>query len=552
MTGKESSLSSIVSEINYDEFGRVTSISTPSDVVSYHFDYDNFTNLLSEHRIEGHKSYATYTYTAYDALNRIKEINGNDIWFSNYHKKFTYDKRGQLQSALYQLTAQQDGGESIESLLNFEYEVSGDISKYGAQKFNIKRASNGSLTAITNTSSDPYEFDSFGRLKSSPNLEKLGWFGDNRLACVKNSKNNSIRYSYQPGGNRFTEVVTSSGKKSSTVFINKYASYNLEKNQLTRYFYATDRRVAVSRGAEQLNYIGIDHLGSNKMEINSKPEIGAYYEYAPYGKFLVQHSESGKGFSRYQFTGGLFDGESGLTQLTERYFSPELGRFISADPLFLEGPKRCVESPIECNLYSYARNNPLKYVDPTGTIAFVPLLIAAGAGIAAEMIFGSEKANAPGADGRVDTSMSPENIAGLAAGGAALGRAAVKHGPGLAKQGANALKSAMTPKSTPKMGSYAPNRALPRTKHGDPIPDSKYPHTQLGQRTDGGHTYNQARTWDYNAKGNLGAKKDIDFSNHGAPSTHPNPHQHRLTPNNPAAEPKGGYQRGAPEPLEMP
>ncbi|QHN19565.1 hypothetical protein GII30_23170 [Gordonia amarae] len=85
---------------------------------------------------------------------------------------------------------------------------------------------------------------------------------------------------------------------------------------------------------------------------------------------------------------------------------------------------------------------------------------------------------------------------------------------------------------------------LPRDRHGNPIPDSPYPHSQLGIAHGRRDTYPVAREFDRD--GNI--VKDIHWTDHGRPMEHTNPHQHRYEPN-----PTGGTPKHpGPEPLIMP
>lgn len=61
-----------------------------------------------------------------------------------------------------------------------------------------------------------------------------------------------------------------------------------------------------------------------------------------------------------------YDADLGLVRMGVRDYDAILGRFTTPDPLFLEELKRCADSPVECNLYSYAAGNPLLFVDPSG------------------------------------------------------------------------------------------------------------------------------------------------------------------------------------------
>jgi RHS repeat-associated protein len=71
---------------------------------------------------------------------------------------------------------------------------------------------------------------------------------------------------------------------------------------------------------------------------------------SPRARFL-RHCDS------YAFTGREWDPETGLYYYRARYYDPGVGRFPSQDPAGLRaGP----------NFYAYARNNPVKFADPSG------------------------------------------------------------------------------------------------------------------------------------------------------------------------------------------
>ena len=70
------------------------------------------------------------------------------------------------------------------------------------------------------------------------------------------------------------------------------------------------------------------------------------------------------------FTGQRSVPEAGLYDFGARYYDPEIGHFLSVDPI-LQNPG----DPQALNAYSYVRNNPINVVDPTGE--FFQFLIAA-------------------------------------------------------------------------------------------------------------------------------------------------------------------------------
>ena len=76
----------------------------------------------------------------------------------------------------------------------------------------------------------------------------------------------------------------------------------------------------------------------------------------------------------YKYTGKERDGSTGLYFYEARYYDAALGRFISADTIVPDP-----NNPQNLNRYSYARNNPILYNDPSGHCEVVCIGIIVGA-----------------------------------------------------------------------------------------------------------------------------------------------------------------------------
>ena len=107
-------------------------------------------------------------------------------------------------------------------------------------------------------------------------------------------------------------------------------------------------------------YVHTDHLGSTSvLSDESGQPAGDRVAYLPYGG--VRLGEASTLSTDYTFTGQRNEAGLGLMHYGARFYSPRLGRFISADSIVPQPGE-----PQALNRYAYVTNNPLRFVDPTG------------------------------------------------------------------------------------------------------------------------------------------------------------------------------------------
>ncbi|MDZ4724297.1 MAG: RHS repeat-associated core domain-containing protein [candidate division Zixibacteria bacterium] len=165
-------------------------------------------------------------------------------------------------------------------------------------------------------------------------------------------------------GQQLAEYYSSGGWQADYVYLNGVPIARLgNSSQGGREYYLTD------------------HLGTPHVLADSAKTVRWKSRSYPFG---VIYNEVTSTSNYVRFPGQWKDSETRLTYNWHRYYNPRIGRYYQADPLGVHGD--------ETNMYAYALNSPLRYIDPTGLSSWRPGIVIALNGLSDQFssFWGSE------------------------------------------------------------------------------------------------------------------------------------------------------------------
>ena len=343
----------------YDALGRRTSLTRPNGVDTS-YTYDNLSRLLSVLHNEGSlPGSATYTYDA--AGNRLtktalQQADPNPV---SVLSQYSYD-------SIYELTQAVVGGNLAES---YSYDAVGNrLTSVSPASYTYN-----SSNQLTSSSAATYTYDANGNTLTktdSAGTTSYAWDYENRLASVTlPGQGGTVYFNYDPFGRRIRKVFGS----ATTIYAydgdNVIEELDGSGNATARYTQGAgiDEPLVMYRGLTTAHFHA-DGLGSITSLTDGVGQVAASYVYDSFGKLTAS---TGTITNPFQYTGREFDSEAGLYYYRARYHDPTPGRFLSQDPIGLDGG---------INMYVYVGNDPVDWIDPSGKVKCVYIIQTTASG----------------------------------------------------------------------------------------------------------------------------------------------------------------------------
>jgi RHS repeat-associated protein len=223
--------------------------------------------------------------------------------------------------------------------------------------------------SIFTTGSETFDYDNNGNLITKTvggNVTNYSWDFNDMLTQITNDGNTYI-YRYDGLGSRVARIENGAEKRYVSGLVETDAS-----GSITAYYVYGLGLISKITPSNEVYYYHYDGIGSTIGMSDSLGNMVNKYAYDAFGKVLNEEETIPNPF-KYVGQFGVMDEGNGLLYMRARYYDPEIGRFISKDPigfvggLNLYGYVDSVGKPyLDINLYTYASNNPVNWIDPEG------------------------------------------------------------------------------------------------------------------------------------------------------------------------------------------
>ena len=163
--------------------------------------------------------------------------------------------------------------------------------------------------------------------------------------------------------------------------------YNEQGELMQGYYYSPQNSLANAPVAIKHNDNGItqtscyqnDHLNTPQMLTRPNGSVVWQGQYDAFGEVTQTNTQVS---NPIRFPGQYYDQETGLHYNWNRYYDPEIGRYVTSDPIGLGGG---------LNTFGYGYQNPLYWTDPEGLSSAVltgpkPIPLPAWAGPAGAVL----------------------------------------------------------------------------------------------------------------------------------------------------------------------
>ena len=363
-------------DFKYDDLSRMTGMTYPNGMRT-EMSYEGDTRLSKVEHIkqgifEKTQSLFKYDYDYNDNKTRMKTF--RRALPTNETLNYTYDKKDQLLTATNPLRGLADE--------SFIYDIAGNLLRKQGQSQDSAYNENNQLT---DDGTYTYKYDSKGNMtekthKTNKQVTRYHWDIENQLIKVTTHENETalpsktITYAYDALGRRIEKNIN--GKSKRYVYDNEDILMEFdEENAFQKYYVhglGIDDPLAMLKDNEETRndpmdfktyYYHKDAMNSITSLTDEQANEKEKYIYNAFGKMTIYDErdkkiEESQIGNPYSFTGREHDSETGLHYHRARYYSPELARWISEDPIeFNSG---------DMNLYRYVGNNPASLVDSYG------------------------------------------------------------------------------------------------------------------------------------------------------------------------------------------